>query len=1022
MNRIAIVSIIIFIFVILFSNSDNIIKSLIIDDKTFIKTSALTIAKNFIKIKGIDDLKKNGTSLNINSLIDECVEKLFNNILEKNNTVKAINTYVSGPDVWALIGYDNFVDNLGTLDPNIEVSSTLNNEINNMKIGVINNYDKMYNQNNSSFPNIIGPFDKKTNQEILAGLKKITTEYINKDIQDFINNYDSDLLIPKLDQIIDNYISSDPNYKDNFIKFSEDKLKPYIISELPNIITSAYNKKKEDIKIYLSTNEGVINIKKILCKELGGLYVGNSCSFKSKDDCDNFYKWPSNNIFTTFNNNTCFTSAHSGLRNLVEKNATNNDITYDSEYEKINITSKYCTNKGLEKTSDLDGNVDCKLTKNKPMLESILGTPLLDTINKKYNKNDYEQCDTNEIDGADTIPDNLKKMVNPLIKKYGSIEKSLCFDKTYGCSSDKELVNGVCYNKCPYGYITNPNNQSECYKLYASFENNGELKNKDFVTKKTINNPYLPKDVCPPGYNYNPTEKKCIEKCPDDYDYITNSNCKKKYPTKWDGKKNDDHIVKNAIWSQSKVRELKCLNPNKPELVDGLCYAKCPTGYVRVPGAPYTCRPEPCPEGYSKTDVNTCFKDTSTLNRDKICPIGYTNVAGGLFCYKDGCPTDYRQDAYTCHRDVHTYTKKGIACPPGYSKTANTCYKDQCPDGYGSSGFATCYRGPHTYDRAKICPAGYTNVAGGLFCYKDGCDPGFSQLQYTCYRPTIQSAAKGCCYTVFNKDCDVRKCPSGWQGQRGFGTTGCHCQLNVHSYDRDKVGVSWGGCPAGYRTDLTTCHGDASTHNRETLDGLEACAPGYTDFGLTCTRGAHTYDRDKVGVSWGGCPAGYRTDLTTCQLDAHTIPNLNIGAGDAASLVCPNDTKEASPGGICYPNNPPEGYQRHSISLEQWTEKCPDGWTDTGWLCTRPTKSVDKKDVTCPADYNDIGNNKCKKECEPGYEFKNEKCVQKCPNDTVNNTDTTCGREKTIKNTEDFEIPYKYRIKKRKNDYFKKII
>ena len=348
------------------------IKSLVNDDKAFIKTSALTVVKSIIISKGIDDFKNNGASLDINSLIDECVDKIFNNILENNNTVKKINNSVLGPNDWALIGYDILLDNLGTLEPNTEVSTTLNTEINTMKIGVNYNYDKMYKNNNMSFSNIIGPFNIKPKQEILDGLKKIITEYINKDIQNFINKFDSNILIPKLDTIIDNYIISDPNYKDNFVKFNEDKLKPYIISELPKIITSVYNKKIEDIKLYLSENEGIIDIKKLLCKELGGSYTYDSCSFKSNDDCDNFYNWPltdsSNNIFTTFNNDTCKTSIHSGLRNLVEKNATNNDITYDSENEKANITSEYCKKKGLAKTSDFDGNVDCNLTKNKPII------------------------------------------------------------------------------------------------------------------------------------------------------------------------------------------------------------------------------------------------------------------------------------------------------------------------------------------------------------------------------------------------------------------------------------------------------------------------------------------------------------------------------------------------------------------------------------------------------------------------------------------------------------------------------
>jgi hypothetical protein len=76
-------------------------------------------------------------------------------------------------------------------------------------------------------------------------------------------------------------------------------------------------------------------------------------------------------------------------------------------------------------------------------------------------------------------------------------------------------------------------------------------------------------------------------------------------------------------------------------------------------------------------------------------------------------------------------------------------------------------------------------------------------------------------------------------------------------------------------------------------------------------------------------------------------------------------------------------------------------------------KTVNSVDAVCPANYYDIGNKKCKKNCEAGYESKDEKCVQKCPEDTINNTDTTCGRETTIKSGNGYDLPYTYTIKKR---------
>lgn len=965
-KKVIFIIIIIFIFTLLFF--DNSFKQQLIPDdgKTFIKTSALSIAKNLVISQGINDFKKYGESLNTTPLIDDCTQKILNNIKNKNNTVKLINTKL-GPDDWAIMGYDNFVENLDKLNTNSDIKTTLNYEINKIKIASNINYDKIYNKNNIYFPNIIGPYDKKTNQEISTALRKIILEYINNDINDFINNFNSNLLMPNLDTFINNYINSDPYYKDNFGKFSEEKLKPYIITELSKIIITIYNKKIEDIRIFLSTQNGFININKILCKDLGGLFVNNNCSFALKEDCYNIYKWPltdpSFNIFTSYNNNKCYSSVQSGLRKLVENNTNKNDIIYDFENEKAIITDQYCIKNGLEPTVDYEGNKDCKITNNKPILESILGSKLLDTINTKYDSAQYETCDINEIDGKGTIPDNLKTLLNPLIKKYGPIEKSLCIDKDFGCPINKELVNGVCYNKCQDGYVTNPNKLNECYKLYANFENNGELKNADIVTRKNIN------VVCPQGYSYNTTEKKCIENCPTNYTY-NNNDCKSIIPTKWDGAKDEGKLTKNAIWSKSQVRVFKCLNTNKPEYIDGLCYAKCPPGHVHVPGAPYTCRPEPCPDGYSNTGV-TCYRAPDTklawYTKDAaisrwVCPDNYTNNSG--ICWTNSCPSgSYTTTAGMCMDN----------CAPGYNNVVGVCYK--CPDGFTIDVGALC---------RKQCNSGYRDVAG--VCWQD-CPSGYIDDGAFCRRDA-HIYGKGCCCAYGS--CCSGNCPSD------YAEDPCTCRKDAHIFAKDsyvpetKAKESYVPQSNPLPSTPASCPSD-----RDNIDGL--CYP-------KCN--TNYWSSSPTTCETNICPdTYYKTIAATCQRNADTKTNPFIGAGDVASLVCPDGTTEASPGGICYPNNPPTGYQRHPISLEQWTEKCPDEWTDTGWFCNRNTKLVDKKNVTCQTD----------------YIFQNDKCRQKCPENTINNTDTTCGREKTIRIDNLTELPYKYRIKKRITDYLSKI-
>ena len=919
-----------------------------------------------------NELKKYDQNFNKTLIVNvhgqRIFDKIFNKILKEKKIINSINKILSSDNL-ILLSYDKFIEKvvLEGLDPYSEVVSSLYKEINSMKNTANDEYTKLYNQNNIIFPFVIGPLHKINIFKLRQTIEKVILDYINNNINNFINFFNTNniLINSKYITFIDNYI------------ISEDKIKPFIIE----LLIYEYNQNIEEIKKLLTKNDNIIINN--LCTTLGGKNVDNTCSYDLKDckqifldssqniikdETNYIFKDSSNNdisnnifnepinIFTTYkkdlsnndlSNNKCLISAQTVLYKYVYNNnkninnqitiknsnniiVPNNDISYDFENEKVNLTTEYCKKKDLETTTDLKTkNSDCKLTKNKSMLESVFGATLLDNINT-INTNNYEQCNINEIDGNKTniIPDDLKELIKPLTKKYGPIEKSLCFDKTFGCSSDKKLVNGVCYNKCQDGYLQNPDKKTECYKLYPTFENNGEFKNTDIITKKIINNPYLPKNVCPAGYNYNVTEKKCIENCPNDYTYQVNSNCKKNDPVRWDGAKDYLSIKKNAIWSHSKVRELLPCKDPKPDKVDGLCYAKCPPGHVRVPGAPYTCRPEPCPEGYHKTGVNTCYRHPATTTA------WYTKGAGiGRWV----CPAGHVNHAGTCWE--HNYDRGAgrwadlTPCEWWQQDESGSCWARGCWWDWGVKCHCGCiHKWP--WDR-YYCRSG--EVLRGALCYP-ACAPGYEEATVTN------------CRFVGNYDGHGASCPG----------------------DRDEIdGMCYPKCDAGYwSSSITTCE----TNN---------------------------------------CPSGYyKTKLATCQLDAHTIPNPNIGAGES-TLLCPQGTKEATPGGICYPDPPPAGYQRHAISVEQWTEKCPDEWTDKGWSCERPFKDVKKLNSVCPSNYKIVDDMKCMKDCEPGYEFKDEKCVQICPDGTINNQ-TTCTREKKIINTEEYTMPYKYKIKKRK--------
>jgi hypothetical protein len=972
MNKIIVIILVVLVVIgVIFFNINN--------DEMFIKNLGKRMAFDIVTENGIEELEKYHEKNNINTIVDEYSQIILNSIdLSKNNIIKNINSKLNTDD-WVMMGYDNFINKLNV---NLNVNNTtLNEEINNMTITSKNNYDMMYYNNNIEFPPIIGPYYNKSYEEIEISLKKIILEFINNKINFFIKNMDTALLIPNIDSFMEEYIKSNPNYKDNFDNFSQEKLKPYINSELTKIIIVLYDKKIQEIKINI-TDE----VKEILCKDYKGLYINGECTF-NKENCDNVFIDSSSNILASYNNNNmCNISSQLGLKNLVDKNAKDNDIIYDSDNEKVNINSQYCINKGLEVIQD-----DCKFSKDKPILESILGTTLLNTINTKYDKKQYDSCNTNEIDAEGVIPDNLKNLLDPLIKKYGPIDKSLCIDKNYGCPADKELVNGLCYNKCPEGYKINPDNTSECYKLYSDFENNGKQHDKNIITKNIIDNPYLPKEICPSGYNYNKEEKKCIKNCEPDYEYA-GDKCIKKIPGKWDGKITNDTLNKNAIYSPSKPRVLKCTNPNKPNMIDLLCYANCPAEHEHVPGAPYTCMPKICPSGYHKTGVNTCYREPKTetawytkgpaINR-WVCPSGYTNHAG--ICWADSCPSGYSTSSPGfCMKH----------CDAGYWNTGGVCYT--CPSGYYQSTLGFC---------RQNCGSDYNDVAG--VCWIKRCPNEYPRDDGTTCWKDVHIYGKGCCCTAFG--C-CGNCPSGYNDD------GCTCRRPEQKFAKSYVPQSI--IQPSYIPESIKVHSTPAScpSDRDEKDGLcyPKCADGYwSSSATTCET--------------NNCPSGYyKTKLATCQLDAHTINNPNIGIGEDGKLLCPDDTTGEPDvkgpafvnAGICYPKDPPAGYQRHTVSLEQWTEKCPEGWTDTGWFCNRPSHSINKQNGECLTNYKDI-NNKCRKDCNSGYEFKDGKCIQKCPEKTINETETTCEREKMyIDNIDNNELPYKYRIKKRIKNYF----
>ena len=162
----------------------------------------------------------------------------------------------------------------------------------------------------------------------------------------------------------------------------------------------------------------------------------------------------------------------------------------------------------------------------------------------------------------------------------------------------------------------------------------------------------------------------------------------------------------------------------KMNLIAGKCVQDCKPGEDEDPiSAGQACFKD-CPQGYRKDGVAQCVKNCPDKYRDdglkhckqdcdpgwltsgdtciKDCPPGSSTVAE--HCWPD-CPSGYRvyelSAGYDCIQN----------CPPGWKDNGfGKCIekppqgweddgdfhlvKQECPDGFGSSGLSTCYRGP----------------------------------------------------------------------------------------------------------------------------------------------------------------------------------------------------------------------------------------------------------------------------------------------------------------------------------------
>ena len=304
----------------------------------------------------------------------------------------------------------------------------------------------------------------------------------------------------------------------------------------------------------------------------------------------------------------------------------------------------------------------------------------------------FAKCDNGEFD-LNSFPQWAQIMIGaiPFLGDiFDLIGNKLCFRG--GCALGEEEFTGLCYKPCAPGFKSDAGAPYNCYKQYPEWEANGMLHTFLNMTKKMITEMGSVPQGCPAGMVGD--AGLCYTPCGAGYNGVgpvcwaatTKVNTVGRIPDKggcpggmrddgtscWDDLKTTGggcrggntyecgrRGVFNEVWGpkwctapiqcdpvvttgsgtiKMTLFQRQSCGPNE-DMIDGLCYNKCPTGTDHVPGAPYDCR--------TRGDLTT----TRGVGTPFICTGGDTQ--DGALCYKP---------------------------KPGYSLLAGT-FAQQCPAG-----------------------------------------------------------------------------------------------------------------------------------------------------------------------------------------------------------------------------------------------------------------------------------------------------------------------------------------------------
>ena len=347
-----------------------------------------------------------------------------------------------------------------------------------------------------------------------------------------------------------------------------------------------------------------------------------------------------------------------------------------------------------------------------------------------------------------SCPSNYSLVPGTTICKYNS-NRPDTINADASCLSNRDLINGMCYLKCPDGY------------------------SRDGL-------------LCLPsrGASYIPKVIKGTYSCPSGktkIDYLCYDTCDSGY------KYNDPNLPVSCIPNDSSKGTIYTSNNKDPtcnnelDFVDGLCYKKCSPGNTRVKGIPTQCQGPK--ELYYETKNKTAKTNPKPSEAAK-CKSELDNVDG--LCYNK-CPTKANGNTIdtfrvpgvptncqgsrglnyeTQHQPATVRGKKSYeaGCKSDREKKDSLCYL-KCDDKYGE-----CYRanpnavtecmpkkGVSYLPNFADCPDGYT-YDGGLMCVNSYVPKTYAKHTITADCTGNRDQIAGSCYD---------KCPKISDGKGG---------------------------------------------------------------------------------------------------------------------------------------------------------------------------------------------------------------------------------------------------------------